>query len=101
MVSVPEKLCVPIPDGVDFESASFVALGGIALESMRMAQIELGSRVVVIGLGLLGQIIVQVLNAAGTHVFGVDLDDKKMEPKDVYFNCEEKELGLWQQGWLD
>ncbi len=79
MVSIPEKLCVPIPDGVDFMSASFVALGGIALESMRMANVELGSRVVVIGLGLLGQIIVQVLNAAGTHVFGVDLDDKKME----------------------
>ncbi|MDA1349454.1 MAG: zinc-binding alcohol dehydrogenase, partial [Chloroflexi bacterium] len=77
VVSVPAKLCVQVPDDVDFQSASFVALGGIALESVRMAGVELGSRVVVIGLGLLGQIAVQILNAAGAHVFGIDVDSEK------------------------
>ena len=77
VVSVPARFCVGIPDNVDFESASFVALGGIALESVRMAHAELGSRVVVIGLGLIGQIAVQLLNAAGSHVFGIDIDAVK------------------------
>ena len=49
------------------------------MEAVRMAQVELGSRVVVIGLGLLGQIAVQLLNAAGCHVFGSDIDPKKTD----------------------
>ena len=70
---VPPNFCVKIPDNVSFEDAAYVALGGIALEAVRMANVELGSRVGVIGLGLLGQLAVQVLRAAGCHVFGVDV----------------------------
>ena len=79
VVSVQVNLCVRIPDGVDFESAAFVALGGIALETARMAQVSLGETVVVIGLGLLGQIAVQLLNAAGCHVIGMDINPQKAE----------------------
>jgi predicted dehydrogenase/threonine dehydrogenase-like Zn-dependent dehydrogenase len=79
VVSVPVNLCVKIPEGVDFEAAAFVALGGIALEAVRMAQVSLGETVVVIGLGLLGQIAVQLLNAAGCHVLGVDINPQKAE----------------------
>ena len=67
------NLCVKIPDNVSFEDASYVALGGIALEAVRLAKVELGYRVGVIGLGLLGQLAVQILRAAGCHVFGVDV----------------------------
>jgi polar amino acid transport system substrate-binding protein len=79
VVSVPVNLCVKIPEGVDFESAAFVALGGIALEAVRMAQVSLGETVVVIGLGLLGQIAVQLLSAAGCHVIGMDINPRKAE----------------------
>jgi len=79
VVSVPVNLCVRIADGVDFDSAAFVALGGIALEAVRMAQVSLGETVVVIGLGLLGQIAVQLLNAAGCHVIGMDISLQKAE----------------------
>ena len=79
LASVPANLCTPIPDGVPFEDASFVAIGGIALEAVRMARVELGARVVVIGLGLLGQIAVQLLRASGCHVFGADIDPEKTE----------------------
>jgi len=71
-VVVP-NLCVKIPDNVSFEDASYVALGGIALEAVRLAKVELGCRVGVIGLGLLGQLAVQILRVAGCHVFGVDV----------------------------
>ncbi|WAC08943.1 MAG: bi-domain-containing oxidoreductase [Thermodesulfobacteriota bacterium] len=70
---VPPNLCVKIPENVSFEDASYVALGGIALEAVRLAKVELGYRVGVIGLGLLGQLAVQILRAAGCHVFGVDV----------------------------
>ncbi|RLB06323.1 MAG: oxidoreductase, partial [Deltaproteobacteria bacterium] len=61
IVCVPQNFCVKIPENVDFESAAFVAMGGIALEAVRLAEVSLGSRVVVIGLGLLGQLTVQLL----------------------------------------
>lgn len=79
IISVPKNLCVKIPKGVDFESASFIALGGIALEAVRVADVSLGEKVVVIGLGLLGQIAVQLLKAAGCHVFGIDVVAEKIE----------------------
>jgi predicted dehydrogenase len=72
VVSVPRNLCVPIPGSVSFEQAAFVALGGIALEAVRMAHVELGHWVAVVGLGLLGQLTVQLLKAAGCHVLGMD-----------------------------
>jgi predicted dehydrogenase/threonine dehydrogenase-like Zn-dependent dehydrogenase len=78
VVSVPENLCVKIPQNVDFESASFVALGGIALQAVRIGSPTLGHRVAVIGLGLLGQITVQLLRSAGCHVFGTDISEEKV-----------------------
>ncbi len=79
VVRVPVNLCARIPDGVSFEDAAFVALGGIALEAVRMAQPELGHRVAVIGLGLLGQLTVQILKANGCRVLGVDISADKLE----------------------
>ena len=79
IICVPQNFCVKIPNGVDFESASFVALGGIALQAVRLANVSLGSKVMVIGLGLLGQLTVQLLKAAGCHVFGVDTVPAKVK----------------------
>lgn len=78
IICVPENLCVKIPNNVDFESASFVALGGIALEAIRLVNPSLGDKVAVIGLGLLGQIAVQLLKASGCHVFGIDISEEKV-----------------------
>jgi len=77
VVCVPRNLCAAIPDGVPFGEAAFVALGGIALEAVRMARVELGHRLAVIGLGLLGQLSVQLLKAAGCHVVGMDLNAQR------------------------
>ena len=76
---VPVNLCVKLPEGVDFQAAAFVALGGIALESVRMARVSLGETVLVIGLGLLGQTAVQILRAAGCHVIAMDIDPSKVD----------------------
>lgn len=79
MVYVPKHLCVKIPDAVDFEDASFVTLGAIALQGVRQAEPRLGDRIAIIGLGLLGQLTVQLLKASGCRVLGSDLDPFKLE----------------------
>jgi predicted dehydrogenase/threonine dehydrogenase-like Zn-dependent dehydrogenase len=79
VLSVPKNLCVRLPDAVDFEAAAFGTLGAIALQGVRLAEPTLGESVVVIGLGLLGQLTVQLLRANGCRVFGVDLDGSKVE----------------------
>ncbi|HEX3560917.1 MAG TPA: bi-domain-containing oxidoreductase [Pyrinomonadaceae bacterium] len=79
LLSVPQNLCARLPDAVDFESAAFSTLGAIALQGVRLAEPTLGEAVVVIGLGLVGQLAAQLLKANGCRVFGVDLDTSKVE----------------------
>lgn len=73
VVSVPQNLVAKIPDNVTFEEASFTTLGAIALQGVRQAEPRLGDKVCVIGLGLLGQLTVQLLKANGCRVFGVEI----------------------------
>ncbi|MBI2423361.1 MAG: bi-domain-containing oxidoreductase [Candidatus Hydrogenedentes bacterium] len=68
----PHQLVTPVPDGVGFEEAAFVTLGAIALQGVRRAEVTLGETVVVLGLGLLGQLAAQIARAAGCHVIGCD-----------------------------
>ncbi len=79
LVAVPRTLVARVPPGVAVEQAAFATLGAIALEGVRLASVELGETVAVIGLGLLGQITVQLLVAAGCRVVAVDLDPARVE----------------------
>ncbi|AUP79380.1 bi-domain-containing oxidoreductase [Flavivirga eckloniae] len=73
IVGVPQNLVAKIPDNVSFKEASFTTLGAIALQGVRQAEPRLGDKVCVIGLGLLGQLTVQLLRANGCQVYGIDL----------------------------
>ena len=75
---VPKNLLAPLPDEVDFEAAAFTTLGAIALHGFRLAEVQLGERVAVIGLGLLGLLTVGIARSAGCRVFGVDLDPARV-----------------------
>jgi len=72
-VAVPRNLCVKTPPGMPHTHAAFAGVGAIALHAVRLGRPGLGSNVLVIGLGLLGQLAVQILRSAGCRVFGVDL----------------------------
>lgn len=74
LVTAGENLCARIPDGVSFEQAAYTSVAAIALEGVRLAGVQLGDRVLVIGLGLIGQICVALLKAQGCRVFGTDID---------------------------
>src|SRR5919112_1942392 len=78
VLSVPKNLCAALPGGVDFEGGAFATLGAIALQGVRLAEPTLGESVVVVGLGLVGQLAAQLLRANGCRVFGVDLDRSKV-----------------------
>ncbi len=69
---VPTNLCVPVPDGVASEHAAFATVGAIAMQGVRRAETQLGETACVIGLGLVGQLVVRLLVAAGVRVVGVD-----------------------------
>jgi predicted dehydrogenase/threonine dehydrogenase-like Zn-dependent dehydrogenase len=73
----PCTLVAHVPTNVSLEDASSSAIGAIALQSLRQARLELGETVAIIGLGLLGQFLVQLCRANGCRVIGVDLDAEK------------------------
>ena len=75
IVAVPQNLVTKIPDNVTAEEAAFTTLGSIALHGIRQADPNLGEKICVIGLGLLGQITCQILKANGCVVLGIDLNE--------------------------
>jgi predicted dehydrogenase/threonine dehydrogenase-like Zn-dependent dehydrogenase len=79
IIRVPRNLVVPVPEALGDEAASTVTLGAIALQGVRRAQPTLGETFVVIGLGLLGQLTQQILQANGCQVIGIDLDRRRIE----------------------
>lgn len=74
IVRVHRNLVVPVLKNLDFAQASTVTLGAIAMQGVRRLQPTLGECFVVIGLGILGQLTVQLLKANGCRVMGADLD---------------------------
>ena len=76
--SVGRNLCARIPEGVSFEQAAYTSVAAIGLEGVRLAKVTLGESVLVVGLGLIGQMCVCMLKAAGCHVFGTDVDPAKL-----------------------
>ena len=72
IVAVPRNLVVRVPDGVALRHASFATMGSIAMQGVRRAAPQIGETVVVVGLGLVGQLSVQILGASGCRVIGVD-----------------------------
>lgn len=70
---VPVNLCVPVPASVSPEHAAFATVGAIAMQGVRRAEVQLGDAACVIGLGLVGQLTVRLLVAAGVRVVGLDV----------------------------
>src|SRR5438309_4517828 len=82
---IPRLLTARIPQRdsnsgeVPFDEAAFATLGAVALHGVRTSEAKLGDTVALIGLGLLGQLTVQLLKAAGCRVLGMDLDASRAD----------------------
>ncbi|NIM17557.1 MAG: Gfo/Idh/MocA family oxidoreductase [Candidatus Aminicenantes bacterium] len=79
VVSVPENLCTKVPEGVELKHAAFSAIAAIAVQGIRQADLQLGESCVVIGLGLIGQITIQLLKAAGITSIGIDIKEEQVQ----------------------
>ena len=76
--AVPQNLLVKLPDEVDFDSAAFATLGAIAMQGFRLANPQVGERIAIIGLGLLGLLAASIAKAAGCYILGIDLDHQRI-----------------------
>ncbi|GAA0598308.1 bi-domain-containing oxidoreductase [Streptomyces crystallinus] len=76
---VPKNLYTPVPDGLAARHAAFATVGSIAMQGVRRGEPQLGEVAVVIGLGLIGQLVVQLLVASGARVVGADPDPARCE----------------------
>tara|TARA_Y100000310_G_C20658654_1_gene803423 strand:- start:931 stop:1995 length:1065 start_codon:yes stop_codon:yes gene_type:complete len=77
IIVVPKNLVAKVPEGVDLEEAAHTTLGAIAIQSVRRLDPKFGETVVVYGLGLLGNIITQILQASGCKVIGIGRNQKR------------------------
>lgn len=80
---VPRNLYAPVPDGLAARDAAFGTVGSIALQGVRQGESRLGETALVIGLGLIGQLVVQLLVASGVRVVGADPDALWKDRKSV------------------
>ena len=78
-VDVPRNLVMRLPESLDYKTASTVTLGGIAMQGVRRAQIQLGEFVVIYGTGILGLIALQLVKAAGGRCIAVDIDSRRLK----------------------
>ena len=69
---VPVNLCAAVPAGVLPEHAAFATVAAIAMQGVRRGEVQLGETAAVIGLGLIGQLVVRLLAAAGVQAIGID-----------------------------
>jgi predicted dehydrogenase/threonine dehydrogenase-like Zn-dependent dehydrogenase len=79
VIYVPRNLLIKLPEPVSAADGAYATLGAIALQGVRRAELSPGESVAVIGLGLVGQLTVQILKSYGSPVLGIDLDRSKTE----------------------
>lgn len=77
--AVPGLLCAAVPAGVEAEEAAFATVASIALHGLRLAELGPGAKIVVVGLGLVGQLAVRLAQASGLDVAGIDVADHPLE----------------------
>ncbi len=78
IVAIPQNLCVTVPKTVKIQQAAFTTIAAIAIQGIRRSDLEVGSNCVVIGLGLIGQITMQILQGSGITPIGIDVQDAKV-----------------------
>ena len=77
-VTVPANLTTKIPKNVTYEQAAYTVVSSIAMQGLRLGKVEVGEKVCVIGLGLIGQLTALLLKTAGCKVFGCDLNEFRL-----------------------
>ena len=97
-LSVPKTLIAKVPDNVSDKEASMAGLGAIAIHALRKANLQFGEIIVVVGLGIYGQLIAQMGRAAGLEVLALNRSKQRADllEKQSKINCysDEKEMEI-------
>lgn len=75
IVCIPENFAVKLKNKSLLQDASFVTIGGLALDNIKKAQLQIGQTVCVIGLDILGQLTAQIAKLSGCKVIGIDTNE--------------------------
>jgi L-iditol 2-dehydrogenase len=79
-VAVPSRILYPLPDGVSFVQGATVEPLSIAVHAVSLVRTAPDSTAVVIGCGVIGLLIIQVLRALGSpRVIAVDIDPYRLQ----------------------
>ncbi len=78
-IPVGRNLIARVPDNVSFQEACFTTLGAIAMNSVRLSEINVGDVVAVVGLGLVGQLVSQLVRCQGGVVIAIDLQKERVD----------------------
>jgi len=100
IVSIPRNLLVKIPEELNIKTACSASVGAIALHGVRQLEPQLGETIVVIGLGLIGNLVAQILKANGNKVIGIDINNlrlKKAEELGIDFVFNSTNTNLTQK----
>jgi predicted dehydrogenase/threonine dehydrogenase-like Zn-dependent dehydrogenase len=76
---VPENLCVKISDKVDLKHASMATVAAIAIQGLRQANLQFGETIGIIGMGLIGQLMLQIARASGLRVMAIDIAEERVK----------------------
>lgn len=79
LLHVPTNLAALVPEHVSSQEAAFAGLGSIGIHALRTANLQFGESVVVVGLGILGNIIAQVADCAGYETAAIDIDEQRVK----------------------
>ncbi len=76
----PTAAIDPVPEGASDEAAGFAALGDVAMHGVRRAQLQIDQSVAIFGLGIVGQLVLQLARCSGAHpLIAIDLVDERLE----------------------
>jgi len=78
-VAIPENLATKIPENISYKDASITTIGAIAMQGIRQCDPKIGETIVVVGLGLIGQITTLILKANGINTIGIETNEKRIE----------------------
>ncbi len=112
VIAVPRLLCARVPEGVSTEDAAYGTIASIALHGVRLTGVGLGDVTAVVGLGLVGQLTVELLRAAGCVALGIDPDGRRVrlardsgfwattDPAELEAECARRTQGRGADGTL-
>ena len=79
-VTVPEHILYKLPDNVSFEQAAMVEPAAVALHAIKQSGFQLGESAAVIGAGMIGLFLVQLLSLSNASpLFAIDVDRSKLD----------------------